>query len=233
MRNACAVLEAVAAHQPVGVSELARLTGIDKSAVQRIAVTLHSAGWLHPYPDPPTRWEISPANPVLRQAASRSLETLARPAMERLRDLSDETVILVTWIDGGLVLVSAAESRQPVRLSPNVGMVLPFEGSSAAAAIVAHLPASEARRFQAVHPALTDRMLDIVRRRGWSVNDREVVDGVRAVAAPILAADGYPVAALSVCGPAHRVSRDDLPGLGTLVTEAARQVIIDQPGAPR
>ncbi len=233
VRNACAVLEAVAAHQPIGVSELARLTGVDKSAVQRLAVTLHAAGWLRPHPAPPTRWELSPANPVLRGAATWSLEALARPAMERLRDLSRETVILVTLSEGRLVLAAAVESRQPIRLSPTVGLVLPFEGSSSAAAIAAHLPVEERRRLQAVHPGLSDPMLDAVRKRGWAANDREVAEGVRAVASPLLASDGYPVGAIAVCGPATRVGTDDLPALGAMVTEAARQMFTDRPGAPR
>lgn len=233
VRNACAVLEAVAAHQPVGVSELARLTGIDKSAVQRIAVTLHAAGWLQAHPAPPTRWELSPANPVLRNAAATGLEALARPAMERLRDLTRETVILVTWSDGRLVLSAAVESRQPIRLSPTVGFELPFEGSCSAAAIAARLPAEELRRLQAVHPALTDPILQSVRRRGWAANDREVAEGVRAVASALLASDGYPVGAIAVCGPATRVGRDDLPELGATVAEASRRIFIDRPAAPR
>jgi IclR family acetate operon transcriptional repressor len=226
VRKACEVLEAVVVHQPVGVSELARLTGIDKSAVQRIAVTLHAAGWLHTHPAPPTRWEISPANPVLRHAAASGLETLARPAMERLRDQSGETVLLVIRSEGRLLIGAAAESRQPVRLSPTVGFVLPFDGSSAAAAIAASLPAAELEQMQAAHPSLDDRTLDAVRRRGWSVNDREVAAAVRAVAAPVRATDGYPVAALCVCGPSTRVSRDDLARLGALVAVAAREIVV-------
>ena len=43
VRNVCAVLEAVAQHQPIGVSDLARITGIDKSGAHRLAVTLSGA----------------------------------------------------------------------------------------------------------------------------------------------------------------------------------------------
>src|SRR5262245_5388931 len=57
VRNACALVEAVAERQPLGVSDLARLTGIEKSAAHRLAVTLHSAGWLDPTGD--GRWQIA------------------------------------------------------------------------------------------------------------------------------------------------------------------------------
>ena len=46
VRNACRVLEAIARTQPVGVSDLARAVGIDKSAAHRLAITLHAAGWV-------------------------------------------------------------------------------------------------------------------------------------------------------------------------------------------
>lgn len=147
--------------------------------------------------------------------------------MEKLRDESGETVILVSRGDGRLMVSAAVESRQLIRLAPAVGFVLPFEGSSAAAAIAAHLPPAERRRLQSEHPALGDRMLEEVRRRGWAANDEEVAEGVGAVAAAVLGVDGYPVAALAVCGPSSRVGRDDMPRLGPMVTDAARRVFLD------
>ncbi|MFP3472194.1 helix-turn-helix domain-containing protein, partial [Micrococcus sp. SIMBA_144] len=44
--NAFAVLEAVAEHQPVGLSETARLTGLPKTTVLRCLATLRETGWL-------------------------------------------------------------------------------------------------------------------------------------------------------------------------------------------
>ena len=41
-----AVLECIARHQPIGVSELARLLQADKSAVQRAVMTLADDGWI-------------------------------------------------------------------------------------------------------------------------------------------------------------------------------------------
>ena len=46
--KALRVLDAVAEHQPIGVGALARLLTMDKSAVQRILVSLQRAGWICP-----------------------------------------------------------------------------------------------------------------------------------------------------------------------------------------
>lgn len=92
--NACVVVEAVAEHQPVGVSDLARVTGIDKSAVHRLAVTLHSAGWLERSDD--GRWSVAPALGVaLRRSAVDALVASARPFLVEGRDRSGETAMLV------------------------------------------------------------------------------------------------------------------------------------------
>jgi DNA-binding IclR family transcriptional regulator len=231
VRNACALLETVAAHQPVGVSELARLTGIDKSAVQRLAVTLHAAGWLQPHPRPPTRWEISHTNPLVRAGATLGLEALAKPAMERLRDRSGETVILVVPQGDRLVIAAAVESHQPIRLSPTVGFVLPQSGSASATAIAAHSRSPD--HDDEAEPDATETERRRVRIRGWATNDGEVTEGVRAVSSAVLDTDGQPVGALAVCGPSTRIDQDDLPRLGAMVADAAQEVFTKRPEPPR
>lgn len=225
VRNACAVLEAIADDQPVGVSELARTTGIDKSAVHRIAVTLHAVGWIRPTGEPATRWELSPYHRLLHHSATAGLAAQARPVMQRLRDDTGETVLLVTHAEGCLTVAATVESRHLVRLSMAVGSPLPFKGSAAALAIAAHLPPDELRRLRIDHPELGERVLRQVRKDGWATNDREVSAGAKAVGAALCGPTGYPVGALVVCGPADRTTAADLARYGALTGEAARQVI--------
>lgn len=54
--TALRVLDEVAAREPIGVGELARLLELPKSSVQR---TLHAAGWIHPAGAESTRWELT------------------------------------------------------------------------------------------------------------------------------------------------------------------------------
>ena len=60
-----AVLEAIARHQPVGVSTLARELATDKSAVQRAIMTLADSGWIHPAARSPTRWQLTRSESVV------------------------------------------------------------------------------------------------------------------------------------------------------------------------
>ncbi|MFB4314745.1 IclR family transcriptional regulator [Actinomadura sp. 21ATH] len=223
VRNACALVEAIAAGQPVGVSELARRTGLDKSAAHRIAVTLHEAGWIRPAAGPATRWELAPAFVGLARAGgAASLAAAARPLMERLRDDSGETVLLAVRDGDRLVVAEAVESRRPVRLSMAPGADMPVPGSAAARAIAAHLPAGEVARLRAVHPGFDgDAALERVRGRGWSTNDEEVQEGARAVSAALLGRDGYPLGALVVCGPSDRMPPARMRECGELAAAAA------------
>ncbi|TDC56250.1 IclR family transcriptional regulator [Actinomadura sp. KC345] len=223
VRNACVLLEAIADGQPVGVSELARTTGLDKSAVHRTAVTLHQVGWIRPAGGPATRWELAPALLGLaRKGGTASLVATVRPVMERLRDDTGETVLLAVLEGDRLTVAEVAESRRPLRLSMPAGAEMPVLGSAAARAIAALLPPGEVERLRAAHPGFDDESaLERVRSRGWSSNDEEVQEGARAVAAALAGADGLPLGALVVCGPADRMSPDRMRDYGLLTAAAA------------
>ena len=51
-----AVIDLVAEHQPVRISELAKLLDEDRSAIQRAVATIAEAGWIRPAADAPSQW---------------------------------------------------------------------------------------------------------------------------------------------------------------------------------
>jgi IclR family acetate operon transcriptional repressor len=222
VHNACAVIEAIAGHQPVGVSELGRLTGIDKSAVHRLAVTLQHAGWLDATDD--GRWRVS-AELVrfVRIAASDALVVSMHRRLEQLRDDTGETVMLVALERAKLVVLDVVDSRHNLRITAPVGSELPLLHSSASRAIAAHLPTDELAALRRAHPRFDDdQALATVRRRGWAINDREIVDDARVVGAALLGSDGYPLAAVIICAPASRVSLTRINEMGQLAAKAVR-----------
>src|SRR5687768_1570267 len=91
-----AVLEEIARHQPIGVSDLARLLEADKSAVQRDIMTLADAGWIGSAPATPSKWQLTAHILAVAHMGNMSsdLRQRARSALEALRDTSGETVLL-------------------------------------------------------------------------------------------------------------------------------------------
>src|SRR5690606_40481408 len=59
------------------------------------------------------------------------------------------------------------------------------------------------------------RELDVVRRRGYAVDDEEYEPGLRCVAAPVRGADGTVVASLGLSGPVARLTDEVLHRLAT------------------
>ena len=69
-----------------------------------------------------------------------------------------------------------------------------------------------------------DEALDEVRRVGYGVDHAEALDGVHCVAAPIFNHQGFPVAALTITGPAERVPASEFPRFGALIVEHAGEI---------
>jgi IclR family transcriptional regulator, acetate operon repressor len=76
---------------------------------------------------------------------------------------------------------------------------------------------------------ITDRRrlaaeLKISSARGYAIDDEEIVNNVRCVAAPIIDSAGQVRGAMSVAGPAWRMTRARLDILGPEIADAARRV---------
>src|ERR1700731_2307057 len=91
-------MEEMAAHQPVGVSELARLLDLSKTTVHRSLMTLRDAGWIQPADHGRALWSLSVRALVVggRAVDSHSgLRSIAVPVMEELRRATEETIHLL------------------------------------------------------------------------------------------------------------------------------------------
>lgn len=232
------ILEAVAQHQPVTVGELTKLFGLPKSTVQRSLLTLADAGWLRASRGDTTRWEVGARVLAVRPAAvhGASLFAAARDPMVRLKDAVDETVHLAVP-DGLLemVLVDRVDCDRAVRTFHQIGTTSPMHATATGRAVLAHLPQEDVAEVVTrgldsysdstiTDPAQLQVDLDRIRREGYAVNRDEFRPEVCAVAAPVLAADGNPIAAVAISMPDSRFAPDRVPHWGELVAQAAAEI---------
>jgi IclR family acetate operon transcriptional repressor len=222
-----AVLEAIASHQPIGVRALARLLGEDKSSVQRALMTLADEGWIRVSNEPTTRWEVTAHILAVAHAAqgSNDLRRRARPQLERLRDETGETVLLVVPDVKNFVIADVIESRQMLRMVPHIGLPVSARNTATGRAL---LPFMDTERQTALLGTKPDRSLlksfETTRQRGYAASDGEIDPVVTNIAAPIFEFDGAPAGAIVVCGPKERLAASLHDAIGKLIVRTAKEL---------
>jgi IclR family acetate operon transcriptional repressor len=231
------LLETLASEPDLGLSELSQRTGVSKGSAFRVLSTLQARGYVAK--DNEThKYEPGPKLLALSHAVLARLDLVhsARSILERLQREFDETVNLGVLSEGQVLYLDMVESRQGLRMAAQVGARDALHSTALGKAMLAALPAAEARqlfmsyrRVRATARTLVslnelEGDLAHVRRRGYSLDDEENEIGARCVGAAVLDARGRPVAAISISGPASRLSVDVLERIGAAVRDAAHEI---------
>jgi len=163
-------------------------------------------------------------------------EKCALPALEELASGTGETAHLCVLHELDIVHIAKVESRFALRIATPVGGRHPAYCTSVGKAILAYLPSealaaylgtTELRPLTAktiTSPTILKAQLRRVAERGYALDDEEVHEGVRGVAAPVLDYSGEVVAAITITGPASRITRSKLPELAEQVIKAADNI---------
>jgi IclR family acetate operon transcriptional repressor len=222
----------------VGVTELATTVGADKANVHRLLVVLERRGYVLQHPTS-RRWSLSVAVVGLAGRVLRSLDVrrAAAPVLRRLVVDQGETAHLaVATANGGLyVLQERPEGR--VSVETDLGAAPVLHASATGKALLAWSEPSERRarlptRLEPHTPrtidghAALESDLRAVRRRGYAVDDEELQEGVRCVAAPVFDLGGSVVATVGLSGPVDRVPKARLRVLGRAAMDAAQEVSV-------
>lgn len=199
------------------IRELASEIGVPLSTAYRYVSLLREVGLLEEAST--GSYQVGARIQALARASERvdTLAQLARPAMEELTATLGETTMLVRVIGGAAVCVARVESARAVRLSVQTGQPLPFYTGASGKALLAAMPVARRERLLALNaawdPQVASSLLDPedelarIAERGWAESHGEIDEGIWACAA-ILAPPGEAVAALTVAGPAYRISED-------------------------
>ena len=210
-------------HRELGLSEVARATGLTRAAARRFLLTLVELGYVH---FDGSRFSLRPRVLELGFAylSSLSLPELAAPYMEALVARINESSSISVLDDTDIVYVARVPTRRIMSITLAVGTRLPAYATSMGRVLLAVLPAAELEerlsrievrpltpRTVKDHDGLR-RILDQVRKQGYAVVDQELEQGLRSAAVPIRDASGTVVAALNVSVHASRASMQELRG---------------------
>jgi DNA-binding IclR family transcriptional regulator len=172
-----------------GPSELARRLGLPKSSIANICAALADAGLARRVG---TGFALGRKVAELGGAYLASVDQVQEfyDACHELEVGSEETIQLAVLDGIEMTYLARHDGRQPVRLTSQIGRRLPASVTATGKAALASLePDDVARRLEGIElPTLTRRSLatvdalladlDVVRRRGYSMDDEETVEGV-------------------------------------------------------
>lgn len=212
------VLEALnTAGRAVGLTELAALSGLDRSAVQRITHTLRVLGYLRQ--DSSTR-ALRLSGRMLEfghtMLATNQLRERAQPHLEALNRRTGETVNLMELEGDEIVYVARFPGVHAVSVDLHVGSRLPAYCTAAGRAIMSRMEEAEAlARLKAVRRTAMTRFtvtdltglrvaLQQARELGYALNDQEAFIGDISVAAPLLDREDRALGALNIAVPSPR-----------------------------
>jgi len=191
--KAVAVLDALEAG-PLSLPQLVDATGLPRATAHRLAAALEVHGFVAR--DGDCRFQLG------ARLSQPSLPTLARPALEALRDATGESVQLYVRRGDQRLCVDALESPHGLRTIVPVGALLPLDVGSAGKVL---------------------REDPSTLKRGWAESVEERQKGVASVSAPVFE-DARLVAAVSVSGPLERTTRTPGRRYAKAVVKAARAI---------
>ena len=224
------ILEELSASGALGLNEITKRTKIPKSTVFRVLSTLHALGYV--IRDGNRDYCVSPTLVDLAgdQAHADVLRRAALPWMVRLRNESGETVNLGQFQFDRVVYLEVVPSEFALRLSERPGATVTPHASALGKAILAFSPREVVESFLRTHelamftrntitePQAFLEELRRVRDRGFAFDKGEASSLATCVGAPILAANGNAIAAMSISGPTSRFNpRRDAPVIESLL----------------
>lgn len=217
--------------RPMSLAELTTRLGLAKSSVFRLLHTLEVSGYLERTAD--GEYRLTPDLRVWGDGQRVSgLVEAALPHMRALGREFGETITLAMHFDNRIEVVATIDSPHLIRMANTVGRILPPHASSLGKAITAWQPDEVVERLRRSYGnhrftehTITDdvalkQAYERIREQGYSTDGEESVLEGCCFGAPIRAADGRVVAAISLSLPKMRLKDK---AMGRRIVAAVRQ----------
>ncbi|WP_257235006.1 IclR family transcriptional regulator [Pleomorphomonas sp. JP5] len=167
----------------------------------------------------------------------RTIDSLSLKHLELLAGQSGFRCEIATF-EGreAVVLACARPGGDACRCSGNESLRWPLNRAATGKALLAFLDEADSKRLLAdldwtkatarsiASPDAMRRELELIRRRGWALDDREALDDVSCIAAPVFDVRNRVVAAIATVGQADMITPERYETLAVLVRKAADAV---------
>ena len=233
--RALLILEAMGqSRDSLTASDVGRIVGIPKQTAHRLCMTLVEEGYLNRVDKRgafhPGRRARSLATGLLHASVQHHSR---HQVLQWVADQVGETVNFVVPEDQGMSYKDRVETNWAFRIQLPIGSHVPFHCTASGKTFLASLPKAERRRLVNVMQLspLTENTittptdllseLQTVGRQGYALDNEEFLEGMVAVAVPVLDPQGRYFASLAAHGPNQRLSVEQLVDHVPMMSEAA------------
>jgi len=235
--RALAILGIVSQHNQIGITDICKALDLNKTTVYRLLSTLMNNGYIE---------QVKGSNKYrctfkLFEMGNKRIQDLdlleeAKPALEKLADLTKETVHLVVEEGTEIVYIHKVESTNTIRMHTWVGKKNPMYRTAVGKAILAFSDKEKAidiwnksEIVQNTPYTITNindflEQLVLVRKNGYAIDNEETEIGIRCVAAPILNFSKNVIGALSISIPTIRFPENEIEIYGNHVKKCSEVI---------
>jgi len=233
------LLQSLAQHTGVSLSDLALQVGMPASTAHRLLMTLQQHDFVD-FDENTQHWQIG-IEAFRVGSAYLSRTNFLDAARQPLRDLmqaTGETANLAIADNAEVVFVAQVETTNPIRAFFSAGTRALMHSSGIGKALLAQMPRHILTPLlqKSGLPQYTERTLttpkglyldlELTASRGWSFDQEERYVGMSCVGAAIRNAHGDVLGGISVSGPSVRFDPQQVAIIGAKVKAAADQVTL-------
>jgi DNA-binding IclR family transcriptional regulator len=220
----------------IGVTELSRLTGLSKAATHHLLQTMESRGFVLQSPHTATYqlgWALHELG--ARVSAGVDVARVVRPYLDALARETGESVLLGVRVEGAVLYLDRGDATGGFNMIAAAGVRSPLHSNASGKLLLAFMDEASIREYlegplesftphTLSDPATIRAQLDVIRRDGYATCWQERELGLCSVAVPIRDHTGRAAAALTVAGPAGRITPAEVDRHVRLLRGAIREV---------
>lgn len=231
------ILFILAESKSKGVTELAEDLRVNKSTIFRLLETMEARGLVQ-QDERTAKYRLGIGLLQLSNGLIKNLDIMSasRPIMNQLMNTTKESVHLCTFSSDKVYVVDQVMSDYPMKVSATIGQDEPVYCSSVGKCILAYLPEERQNKiigelefYPYTEKTITSREelikeLEKIRELGYAVDDEELSEGVRCLAAPIYNHRGEVKHSIGISGPSLRICHDNIDSYIEKIKIAARNI---------
>jgi DNA-binding IclR family transcriptional regulator len=223
-------------HAQLTFQEIIDLSGIPKTSVYRMLLSLEEMEFLEKGPDSKYRLGLIFLKFGHLVSSRLDIRKIALPIMQELHDDIGEAINLIVKQGDEAIYIEKIDTNQKVRLYTAIGRRSPLYAGACARVILSFLPDSEIQTYietvelkPFAKGTITDKKdlfktISQAKKEGYTISFSELEDYTAAIAAPIFDHKGDVIAGLSIAGLEANYQNENIPIFAVKIKEATEKI---------